>query len=414
MLQAKLRQAESEKDEFKTKAIQLEERLQSTNEYVYELENMVDSLQEDISNSETSKSEIETALKAAAEELKATLRAKEDLEHALNDALTNAERLKSDGEAIEEKLVSAESKILSIEKQYADSKAALDAAEERFLSAVRENSDISNAANKANLTIDALKLDISRLENMLDEANGRAGSFEAALKAAEAQCDALRKANSNAHAESLTMIDSMCEMSSMIDAVNSLQSKVKDLQTNLEASQRKSGSLENERNALSQQLQMYDQHMVRLQNELADMRHGFEEERARYCQTLRRVDSLTLQLETAKKNLESLAAERDNLQAQVIDLLALDAANVDDKNALKTQLKEMNSVMEKSQMHVEELEAQLAQLNSDKEAWLSVEKDLKDSLSKSEESRVATEGRLVISLERVKHLEVCVSGCEIF
>jgi chromosome segregation ATPase len=138
------------------------------------------------------------------------------------------------------------------------------------------------------------------------------------------------------------------------------------------------------------------------------MRHGFEEERARYCQTLRRVDSLTLQLETSKKNLESLAAERDDLQAQVIDLLALDAANVDDKNALKSQLKEMNSVMERSQMHVKDLEAQLAQLKSDKEAWLSAEKDLKDSLSKSEESRVSTEGRLVITLERVKHLEVCL------
>eukprot|EP00890_Picochlorum_soloecismus_P002109 jgi/Picsp_1/289/NSC_00288-R1_hypothetical protein CHLNCDRAFT_136937 [Chlorella variabilis] len=405
MLQAKLRQTESEKDEFKTKAIQLEERLQSTNEYVFELENMVDSLQEDFSNSEASKSEAETALKAAAEELKATIRAKEDLEHSLNDALTNVERLKSDGEAIEEKLVAAESKVLSIETEYANTKATLDAAEERFLSALRENSEISNAANKANLTVDALKLDISRLENMLDEANGRAGSFEAALKAAEAQCDALRKANSNAHAESLTMIDSMCEMSSMIDAVNSLQSKVKDLQSNLEASQRKSGSLESERNALSQQLQMYDQHMVRLQDELADMRHGFEEERARYCQTLRRVDSLTLQLDTAKKNLESLATERDDLQAQLIDLLALDAANVDEKNALKTQLKEINSVMKQSQMYMKDLEAELAQLKADKEAWLSLEKDLKDSFSKSEGSRVATEGRLLISLERANQLE---------
>jgi chromosome segregation ATPase len=113
-------------------------------------------------------------------------------------------------------------------------------------------------------------------------------------------------------------------------------------------------------------------------------------------------------LETSKKNLESLAAERDDLQAQVIDLLALDAANVDDKNALKSQLKEMNSVIERSQMHVKDLEAQLAQLKSDKEAWLSAEKDLKDSLSKSEESRVSTEGRLVITLERVKHLEVCL------
>ena len=405
LTQSRLKQAEIERDDLRSKVSAHESKLADAESYIEEMEGLLDSLHEDLSKSQNEKNQLEISLNSA----------KNDVEHASNQISELENLLKGSKDQYEDaqdtvatcqrqlqehatSLANADAEVDSLSKK-------LETAEQRISQLVDEKIILAQDKGKLQVEVEQLNASISRMEQHVEDGRSRVLSLEASLKAAEIQCDALRKSNSDAQKDSLSMVDSMCEMSNLIDALNSLQTRVQELQAALASSQMKVSKLEDEKSALAKEVKVYESHMAKSQEMMVEMRNVNEEDNAKFLQVTRRLDTVTLQLEATRKDLEQKAAENADQHAQIVDLLSIDAEKTDAISSLKERMKSLKKSLSESRKRVSSLEGELDLCKDDNETLSKAKSSLEDALQESKQSLNSSEAKLVVSQKRVQKLE---------
>lgn len=405
IVQGRLQSTESERDELKAKTSKLESHLLEARTYIEELESVLESLQEDLSKSQADNQTLDSSLAATSSELEHATRRSEELQGALDETKKNLEQSRRTVVNLQKELEENTADLVKARGDFEDMCDCLKASEDNNVALLEEKNGLVQQNGRFEVEVEHLKMTISRLDQQIEESKGARSSLEASLKAAEVQCDALRKANVDAQKDSLTMVDSMNEMNSLIDSVNELHIRVQELQVALAASQAKASRLEEERASLTKEIQVYENHVANSQEKMADMRSSSEEDRARYAQTVRRLDTLTMQLDAVRKELEHKVLENSDKQAQIVELLAVDAANADEIASSKKRIKSLKKALAESSDRVQSLEQEIDEYTHENQSLLEAQAKLQQHLEQTRASLEATEGKLVVSQSRIERLE---------
>ncbi len=405
LLQSRLASAERERDELKSQNESLETRLAEAQTYVQELELLLDSLQEELSQSESKIQSLDSALTAKTSDLECAQRQNAELASSLDDARNSLERSRRSVESLQKELEDSNADLVKAKSDFEDMCDCLKASEDNGVVLLEEKNALAQHNGRLEVEVEHLKLTINRLDKQVEDSKGATASLEASLRAAEVQCDALRKANIDAQKDSLTMVDSMNELSNLIDSVNELQARVHELQVALAASQAKVSKLEDDKAAMEKEIQIYENHVANSQERMSDMRSASEEDKARYAQAVRRLDAVTLQLDAVRKELEHKVLDNSEKQAQIVELLALDASNADEIASTKKRVKGLKKALAESSDRVQALEQEVDEYAYENKSLLEAQAKLQESLEQTRASLEATEGKLVVSQTRVERLE---------
>ena len=117
--------------------------------------------------------------------------------------------------------------------------------------------------------------------------------------------------------------------------------------------------LEDDKAAMEKEIQIYENHVANSQERMSDMRSASEEDKARYAQAVRRLDAVTLQLDAVRKELEHKVLDNSEKQAQIVELLALDASNADEIASTKKRVKGLKKALAESSDRVQALEQEV-------------------------------------------------------
>jgi chromosome segregation ATPase len=409
LLQSQLNSAESEKEALRTANVDLGSRLSKSESYIEELEIAVETLKDDLSKSQSDKTELDCSLTAATSDMDHLVRSNEELKAALDDVRNNLEGSRQTVVSLQQQLEERNAELAKAHNDFEDMCDCLKASEDTSAALLEDKNSLTQQNGRLEVEVEHLKLTIGRLDQQIADSKSATNSLEASLKAAEIQCDALRKANVDAQKDSLTMVDSMNEMSNLIDSVNDLQASVHELQGSLAASQLKVARLEEDKAALLKEVQVYETHVAHSQEKLADMRSCSEEDRAKYAQATRRLDALSLQLDAVRKELEQKVLENTEKQSQIVELLALDASNADEILSAKKRIKSLRKSLSESNERINCLE-NLAKKHADENHELGESNaKLEEALQQSQELLAVTEGKLTVCQSRVEILEAATS-----
>ena len=405
MVQNRLKQAESERDALKRKNAEFESRVAETENYVQELETLLDSLHEDLSTSKDEKMTLEMSLKMVTNDLEHSKKMNEELNAVIESLRDNFEksqetvaRLQKDLDETNQSVEKSTSEVKELSEQLLSSGTRIDQLSDDKNALLQEKS-------KLEVEIEHLKLSMERLNQHVEDSKGKCVSLESSLKAAEIQCDALRKSNAEAQNESLSMVDSMNEMSSLIDAVNMLQSRVHELQGLLATSQAKASKLEDEKYALIKEVEIYEGHVVNSQEKMADLRNSNEEVRAEHRQTVNRLDAVSKQLDALRKDLEQKVMENGDKQSQIVELLAMDAANTEEISLLQKKIDDMKNSLLESHDKIASLQTEVDGYKCQNDNLVKEKGELENSLKDAQSSLAACKGKLVVSSKRISKLE---------
>ncbi len=405
IVQGRLQSTESEREQLKAKTSELEGRLLEARTYIEELESVLESLQDDLSKSQAENQTLNLSLTATSSDLEHTTQRSEELQSALDETRKSLEQSRRTVVSLQRELEENSSDLSKARGDFEDMCDCLKASEDNNAALLEEKNALAQQNGRLEVEVEHLKITINRLDQQIEESKGARSSLEASLKAAEVQCDALRKANMDAQKDSLTMVDSMNEMNNLIDSVNELHVRVQELQVALAASQAKVSRLEEERASLTKEIQVYENHVANSQEKMADMRTSCEEDRARYAQAMRRLDTVTLQLDAVRKELEHKVLENSDKQAQIVELLAMDASNADEIASSKKRVKTLKKALAESSDRIHRLEQEVEEYAHENQSLLEAQANLQTLLEETRASLEATEGKLVVSQTRVKGLE---------
>lgn len=412
LLQSRLQSAERERDEFKAKNVEFESRLLEAKTYIEELESVLESLQDDLAKSQAENQALESSLTVKTSDLEYATKCTEELQAALDETKQNLEQSRRTVTSLQRELEDNTADLAKAQADFEDMCDCLRASEDNSSALLEEKNSLVQQNGRLEVEVEHLKLTINRLDQQIEESKCARTSLEASLKAAEVQCDALRKANTDAQRDSLSMVDSMNEINNLIDSVNELHAKVQELQVALAASQAKVSRLEEERASLAKEVQVYENHVANSQEKMADMRSSSEEDKARYAQAVRRLDAVTLQLDAVRKELEQKVLENSDKQAQIVELLALDASNTDEIAASKKRVKNLKKAVAESTNRIQALEQEVDEYAFENQSLLEAQSKLQESLERTRASLEETEGKLIVSQTRVERLEEATKHME--
>lgn len=407
LVQSRLKQAESERGELQEQNANLESKIASMEGYIQELEDMLDSLHEDLAKSEAAKSKIEADLQSNHVELQTSCRRNGELEGLLESSKSRCHEAEEAIQALKKQLDDKTSALDQVHNDVLALKKELFDSEQKLVIVSNEKCALAKENENLQTHMDELRRAMTRFEQTVEESKNKNLNLESSLRAAEAQCDALRSAHSEAQKDSLCMVDSMCEMTSLVDAVTSLQARVHDLQSQLTVSQSQVSKLEDEKKVLMKEVEVCESHLAKSQETMADLRNISEEDKAKYMQSVRQLDALSLQLETTNKELEHVAAENCEKQSQIVELLAVDASNTEEIKGLKRRIKDLKKSLSASKEQIQSLESEVdAKINNCNEL-LEVKAELEASLETTKGSLESSESKLAVAVNRIEKLEVC-------
>lgn len=405
MFQNRLKQAESERDALRSKNAEFESRVAETEQYVQELEALLDSLHEDLSTSRNENNELETSLKLVKNDLDHSKSMNEELNSVIanlresyNKSQETVSRLQKDLDETDLQVTKSQNEVQELSDQLRSSGSRIDQLCEDKNVLVQEK-------GKLEVEIEHLKLTMERLDQQVEDSKVKCVSLETSLKAAEIQCDALRKSNVEAQNDSLSMVDSMNEMSNLIEAVNVLQSRVHELQSSLASSQARASKLEDEKYALIKEVEIYEGHILNSQEKMADLRNTNEEIRAEHRQTVNRLDTVSKQLDALRKELELKVIENGEKQSHIVELLAMDASNTEEISLLQKRMEEMKRSLSHSHDKIASLQTEVDGCKLENEGLAEDKRNLQSLLEETQESLTACKGKLVVSSKRIERLE---------
>ena len=399
-LQGRLRQAEASATGARAAAEAARADLQSQSEYGAELERTLEVLKSELAAAEEHNHALESAATAVAEQLRQLSQSHEALQFELETAAGDVGVARRDAAELAQRVMAAESRAEEAERHAAAVHSTLEATEAREGALSGDLQDMTAVAHEAATEAERLRAAVAVVEQERDEACGRVDRLEATVAAMTAESEALRRSRSDAEGTSQVLVDNMCDMTGLIDAVTALQTQKRLLEEECDAVAVRARRAEAERDATALEC-------AAVQREL-----GHEKERAVATQTANEIlqhghDALrgdyavaTRQLEAIEHAHDTLRHENAALQQRELEVRAAAAAASAEGDRLRTEVDRLSSALAEAHSHATTSQSELRGMFAQKEEWMRCEQELREQVAATEKARGLAEGKLILARQR--------------
>lgn len=259
---------------------------------------------------------------------------------------------------------------------------------------------LSNILKESEKEIDALRTSEGSLIQELEDLKGRVGNKDATISALRIECDMLRRTGAAANNENQVLVDNMCDMNGLIDAVADLQYRNKQLEeecdlSNLRAAKARSDkeSLELHVRALERELEFERKKLESTQSNLDNTNSEYEYLRSNHAVVSRQLEAL----EEAHKHLRQELA--DLQQKELISRSEAVAAG-SQNDRLKEDIYRIKEELARSTCLIKEKDAEIDALRVEEKQRIQREAELLNSLQEERRNRTLAEGKVILARQK--------------
>ncbi len=404
-LQGRLRQAESAASGARAAMEAARIELQSQTEYTTELENTIDVLNSELVAVGEHNQTLQVAAGNAAQQLRELTQSHEALQKELESAAGELGVARRDSGELVQRVMAAEARAHDAELRVASLQSRLEAAEAREGALAGDIHEIGAAAEDAATEAASLRSLVSELRLERDEARARIDRLDATIQALNIECEALRRTSAAAEGTSQQLVDNMCDMSGLIDAVAALQERNRLLQEECEAAAVRAVRAESDRDATAVERAAVHRELGSERERLGAveaaheiLQHGHEALRADYAVASR-------QLESLNEVHADLRREHAELQQRELELRAAAASATAEGHRLREEADRLTAALNESHSQTNLTQAELRDMMQQKEKWMQCEQELREKAAVAEKARGLAEGKLVLARQREMKLK---------
>ncbi|KAH7618988.1 hypothetical protein NADE_005836 [Nannochloris sp. 'desiccata'] len=399
-LQGRLRQAESAASGARAAMEAARIDLQTQSDYASELERTIEVLKSELSAAEEHNQTLQSAANGASQQLVELTQSHEALQQELESAAGELGVATRDSGELVQRIMAAEARAHEAELRAASLQGSLEAAEAREGALSGDIQDIGAAAEEAATEAASLRSLVSELRLERDEARARIDRLDATIQALNIECEALRRTSAAAEGTSQKLVDNMCDMSGLIDAVAALQERNRLLQEECEAAAVRAVRAESDRDvtavdraSVHRELGFERERLGAVEAAHEILQHGHEALRADYAVASR-------QLESLNEVHAELRREHGDLQQRELELRAAAASATAEGHRLREEADRLSSALTAAHSQANLSQTELRGLLQQKEKWMQSEQELREKAAAAEKARGLAEGKLVLARQR--------------
>jgi chromosome segregation ATPase len=404
-LQGRLRQAESAASGARAAMEAARIDLQTQSDYAAELERTIEVLKSELSAAEEHNQTLQAAASGAAEQLIELTQSHEALQKELESAAGELGVATRDSGELVQRIMAAEARAHEAELRAASLQGSLEASEAREGALAGDIHEIGAAAEEAATEAASLRSLVSELRLERDEARARIDRLDANIQALNIECEALRRTSAAAEGTSQQLVDNMCDMSGLIDAVAALQERNRLLQEECEAAAVRAVRAESDRDATAverasvhRELGFERERLGAVEAAHEILQHGHEALRADYAVASR-------QLESLNEVHAELRREHAELQQRELELRAAAASATAEGHRLCEEADRLSLALAQAHSQTNLSQTELREVLQQKEKWVQCEQELREKAAVAEKARGLAEGKLVLARQREMKLK---------
>jgi chromosome segregation ATPase len=404
-LQSRLRQAESAASGARAAMEAARIELQTHTGYAAELERTIEVLKSQVSAAEEYNQTLQTAAGSAAQQLIELTQSHEVLQKELENAAGELGVARRDTGDLVQRIMAAEARAHEAELRSASIQGSLEAAEAREGALAEDVHEIGAAAEEAATEATSLRSLVSELRLERDEARARIDRLGATIQFLNIECEALRRTSAAAEGTSQQLVDNMCDMSGLIDAVAALQERNRLLQEECEAAAVRAVRAESDRDAAALERASVHRELGAERERLGAveaaheiLQHGHEALRADYAVASR-------QLESLNDVHVDLRREHAELQQRELELRAAAASATSEGHRLREEADRLSLALTEAHSQANMTQAELREVLQQKEKWMVCEQQLREKAAAADKARGLAEGKLVLARQREMKLK---------
>jgi len=404
-LQGRLRQAESAASGARAAMEAARIDLQTQSDYAAELEHSIEVLKSELSAAEEHNQTLQTAANGAGQQLVELTQSHEALQKELESAAGELGVATRDSGELVQRIMAAEARAHEAELRVATLQSSLEAVEAREGALAGDIHEIGAAAEEAATEAASLRSLVSELRLERDEARARIDRLDATIQALNIECDALRRTRDAAEGTSQQLVDNMCDMSGLIDAVAALQERNRLLQEECEAAVVRAVRAESDRDATAverasvhRELGFERERLGAVEAAHEILQHGHEALRADYAVASRHLESLN-------EVHAELRHEHAELQQRELELRAAAASATAEGHRLSHEADRLSSALAEAHSQTNLSQTELREVLEQKEHRLQSEQELREKAAAAEKARGLAEGKLVLARQREMKLK---------
>ena len=405
-LQGRLRQAEAAAAGAKAAAESARMDLLSQSNYAAELERTVDVLKSELVAVEDHAQSMQSAAGTAAEQLARLTESHAAMQRELEAAAEEAGIARKDAAEMAQRVVAAEAQAASAERRIYELHSALEAAEAREGALSGDLQEVDSAVQQAAKEAVSLRARTIELERERDDALARVQRLEGSVQAMNAECEALRKVTANVEDTSQVLVNNMCDMTGLIDAVAALQHQNRLLEEERGAAAVRATKAESERDTTGLHLASLERELMRERERLSAaetaheiLQHGHDTLRAEHAVATRKLESL----EEAHTELRQRHAD---LQQRELELRAEAASTAGEGRLLRSENDRLSVALADVQAQCAARQSEVQELLTQKEEWMRTELDLRGKVAEADNARGLAEGKLILAKQRENKFKV--------
>lgn len=398
-LHSRLRQAETAATGARTALEAVRTELDCERRRADNAERVVGSLRTELEEVETRRAGLHAASLDAADQLTSLTSSHEALQRELEAVILDAQAAREETRGLSQRVLDAETRAQRAET-------ALETLRQSMKDASERQNALSKDLTGSVAELAALRQEVCRLQGERDDALGRINRLEAAKTALTAEREALRHAGAMAEGTNQTLVDNMCEMTGLIDAIAALQERARILEEEADAAAAKAVRAAEERDSFAFERAATERDLARererLQAETANsncLREALDAIRGEHAVVVRR-------LQEEERAHAVLSEKFAALETQHLETRAAATAAHAEATRLRFEIERLTAALTDAHALTMENQGKLRAVITEKEAWLAAEHDLKDKLSVSEKARGLAEGKLVLSRQREEQMKV--------
>lgn len=399
-LQGRLRQAEAAAAGARAAAESARMDLQSQSNYAAELEHTVDVLKSELISAEEHAHSLQAAAGSAAEQLTRLTESHEAMQRELEASAEEAGVARRDAAEMAQRVVNAEAHVAHAERRMYELQSALEAAEAREGALSGDLQEVDSAVQEASKEAASLRARTVELERARDDALARVERLESTVQALHAECEALRRVTANVEDTSQVLVNNMCDMTGLIDAVAALQQQNRLLEEERGAAAMRASRAESERDTTALHLASLERELARERERLSAaeaaheiLQHGHDALRADHAVATRK-------LEAVEEAHAELRQRHSELQQRELELRAEAASAAGEGHRLRAEAERVSALLVDAQSQCSARQSELQEVQMQKEELTKVELDLREKIAELDKARSLAEGKLVLAKQR--------------
>jgi chromosome segregation ATPase len=300
----------------------------------------------------------------------------------------------------------AEARAADAERRASGLAGALESAEAREGALSSELYDTSSAVQEAAAEAAAAHAAAADARRERDEARARVARLEGKVEALSIECEALRRSGNTAEGTNQALVDNMCDMTGLIDAVAALQQRNRLLEEETEAAAVRAARAKSSRDATALEVAAVERQLSAERERLAAtaaaheiLAHGHDALRGDHVVA-------TKQLEALEEAHGRLREEHEELRAVETGLRGAAAAAAEKGRRLRDEADRLAQELAAAQEAAAVSQVELQEALAEREAGAEREAELRGRAAEADKARSLAEGKLILAKQREAKLQV--------